>query len=140
MKGKMNVAESAMSRGDKKPNSYRLNPRFSMGAWAIKMALGVYLLPGNVPSSFAGYIINTQVQSAPGTNRYTWTVHNQDQSWGFDEFAIEVPAETRVLAYTVPPPYANPDGNAYWIMEEQRDAWLDPHDGRVVVPAPQAGR
>ncbi|MGH7968358.1 MAG: lectin-like protein, partial [Limisphaerales bacterium] len=106
----------------------------------IKMALGICLLAGGIATSFAGYTIKTQVETVAGVNRYTWTVYNQDQSWGLDMFAIEVPAQLKVLAYTVPTPYSNPDRTAYWIMQERQDAWIDPHDARVILPAAQTGR
>lgn len=92
-----------------------------------------------VVTARAGYKIDVQVESAPGTNRYTWVVHNEDQSWGLDQFVIEVPVQTRVLACMVPPPYSNPDGNAYWIMQERQEPWVDPHDSRTVSPRPRAG-
>jgi hypothetical protein len=57
-----------------------------------------------------------------------------------DLFGIEVPVQTRVWAHTVPPPYTNPDGTAYWEMQEILEATIDPHDGSVTVPAPQPGR
>jgi len=87
----------------------------------------------------AGYKVEVQVDTAPGTNRYTWRVHNEDQSWGLDQFVIEVPVQTRVLTFTVPPPYSNPDGNARWIMQERQQPWLDAHDGRVISPSPRVG-
>src|SRR6266702_1268695 len=103
-----------------------------------KLALAICLLVASI-SARAGSIVDSHVETVAGTNRYTWTVYNQDQSWGLDGFAIEVPAQTRVLAHTIPAPYSNPDGNAYWIMEERHEASVDPHDSRVNVPAPKPG-
>ena len=94
----------------------------------------------SVASSLAGYTVQTQVEKTSTQIHYTWTVHNQDQSWGLDQFAIDVPRETRVLAHTVPPPYGNPDGNAYWVMVQTREAQVDPHDEREWLPAAKAGR
>jgi len=94
----------------------------------------------SVTSSLAGYTVQAQVEKASTQIHYTWTVYNQDQSWGLDQFAIDVPTETRVLAHTVPPPYGNPDGNAYWVMVETREAQVDPHDQRAWLPAAKAGR
>src|SRR6266478_202739 len=87
----------------------------------------------------AAYVVDSHVQTAAGTNHYSWTVYNEDQSWGLDGFAIEVPVQTRVLDHTVPAPHANPDRNAYWIMEERYEAWVDAHDGQVSTPAPRPG-
>ena len=87
----------------------------------------------------AGYQVQVQVDTSTGTNRYTWKVHNEDEAWGLDQFVIEVPVQTKVLSYTVPPPYSNPDGNAYWIMQERQEPWRDAHDGRIISPAPRAG-
>jgi len=90
--------------------------------------------------SFAGYTVQTDFQTGPGTNSYAWTVYNQDQTWGLDMFGIEVPLQTVVLSYTVPPPYANPDGTAYWIFQQTTSATIDPHDNSVTVPASQPGK
>ncbi|HZR16228.1 MAG TPA: C-type lectin domain-containing protein [Verrucomicrobiae bacterium] len=87
----------------------------------------------------AGYKVEVQVDTASGVNRYTWKVHNEDEAWGLDQFVIEVPVQTKVLSYTVPPPYSNPDGNAYWIMQERQEPWRDAHEGRIISPAPRAG-
>ena len=106
--------------------------------WAGKVGVAISLLAGSI-SSWAGYLVDSHVEAAAGTNRYTWTVYNQDQAWGLDGFAIEVPVQTRVLARTVPPPHSNPYRTAYWIMEERYEAWVDPHDGKVGIPAPQPG-
>lgn len=100
----------------------------------------VCLLAGSIAWSFAGYTVNSQVQTAAETNHYTWTVHNQDQTWGLDQFAVDVPVEIRVLAHTVPPPYTNPDGTAFWVMHETREAQVDPHDGKAWLPAAPSGR
>lgn len=97
-------------------------------------------LLASVTSSLAGYSVQSQVAKSSEKIQYTWTVHNQDESWGLDQFAIDVPAQTRVLASSVPPPYANPNGNAYWVMVETREAQADPHDGRAWLPAAKPGR
>ncbi len=123
MRGKTDSVKSPLSTG---------NRRRKVGA-------GICLLAASIMSSWASYAVNSHVETVAGTNRYTWTVYNQDQSWGLDGFAIEVPAQTRVLAHTIPAPYSNPDGNAYWIMEERHEASVDPHDRRVNVPAPKPG-
>lgn len=94
-----------------------------------------------VPSSFAGYTVNGKVEPAEGGYRYTWTVHNQDQSQGLDVFVIEVPVQTRVLAYSVPPPYSNPEGSgAQWVFGESYEAQIDPHDNQAWLSAPPAGK
>jgi hypothetical protein len=105
---------------------------------AGKLGVAICLLAGSV-SSWAGYLVDSHVETAAGTNYYSWTVYNEDQAWGLDGFAIEVPVQTRVLARTVPPPHSNPDRTAYWIMDERYEAWVDPHDGKVSIPAPQPG-
>src|SRR5437016_1493907 len=109
---------------------------------AIKQAgrtgVAMCLFAGSI-SSWAGYVVDSHVETAAGTNYYSWTVYNEDQSWGLDGFAIEVPVQTRVLAHTVPAPHSNPDRNAYWIMEERYEAWVDAHDGQVSTPAPRPG-
>jgi len=71
---------------------------------------------------------------------YEWAVHNKNQRQGLDHFAVGVPIETQVLAHTVPPPYANPHGNAYWVMLETQTAQVDAHDGKAWLPAAQPGR
>ncbi len=91
------------------------------------------------PGRWAGYLVDSHVETTGETNHYTWTVYNQDQSWGLDGFAIEVPVQTRVLAHTVPPPQWSPGCTAYWIMEERYEASVDPHDGKINVPAPRPG-
>jgi hypothetical protein len=103
-----------------------------------KAGVAICLLGGTM-ASWAGYVVDSHIEARDGTNRYTWTVYNQDQSWGLDGFAIEVPIQTRLLTHTVPPPHSNPDGNAYWIMEERYEASVDPHNGKVNVPAPRPG-
>src|SRR5258708_6012814 len=111
--------------------------RIKTEARFIKAVLGGLLGGSSALSSLADYTINSQVESAAGINRYTWTVQNQGESWGLDFFAIEVPAATQVLDFTVPQPFSNPDRIAYWIMEQKYEAWVDPHDGRVIVPVPR---
>jgi len=106
--------------------------------WIIKAGVAGCLLEAAM-TSWAGYVVDSHLETSGGTNRYTWTVYNQDQSWGLDAFAIEVPIQTRLSAHTVPPPPSNPDGNAYWIMEERYEASVDPHNGKVNVPAPGSG-
>src|SRR5215475_2797497 len=92
-----------------------------------------------VISARAGYLVDSHVETNSGTNYYTWTLHNEDQSWGFDGLAIEVPVETRILAHTIPPPYSNPDRTAHWIMQERHEAQIDGHDGSPSIPAPHTG-
>src|SRR5258708_5188073 len=106
--------------------------------WMGKAGVAICLLAGST-SSWASYVVDSHIETTNGTNRYTWTVYNQYQSWGLDGFAIEVPITTRLLAHTVPPPHSNPDRNAYWIMEERYEASVDPHNGKVNVPAPRSG-
>jgi len=105
---------------------------------ALKMAV-VFGLLGGCMTSWAGYIIDSHVETEAGTNRYTWTVYNEDQAWGLDGFAIEVPVQTHVLGRTVPGPYSDTDHTGYWVMEERHEACVDPHDGRVSIPAPRPG-
>ena len=121
----------------KRQFNFRSEPRAS--SVVTRIILGFYLLLLGLARASGGYSIEVHVETSPGTNRYTWTVHNEDQSWGLDQFAVEVPDQTRVLAFTVPPPYSNPDTNAYWIMQERKEAWVDPHDGMTVTPLPRAG-
>ncbi len=128
-----------------KSNTQRLGERdsrrfrpLSAAASAGRLAAAICLLVGGV-SCWAGYIVDSRVETAAGTNYYSWTVYNEDQSWGLDGFAIEVPVQTRVLAHTLPAPHANPDRNAYWVMEERYEACVDPHDGKVSIPAPRPG-
>jgi hypothetical protein len=92
-------------------------------------------------SGFAGYTVNSRVEPVEGGYRYTWTVHNQDQAQGLDVFVIEVPVQTRVLAYSVPPPYSNPEGSgAQWVFGESYEAQVDPHDNQAWVEAPGVGK
>jgi hypothetical protein len=118
----------------------------SIGYWPTLGAIGcartlgfaICLLVGSI-SCWAGYVVDSRIEKSTGTNYYTWTVYNEDQSWGLDGFAIEVPVQTRLLAHTIPTPHSNPDRTAYWIMEERYEAEVDPHDGRVSIPAPRPG-
>jgi RNA polymerase sigma factor (sigma-70 family) len=87
-----------------------------------------------------GYTIDSHAEQNAQGYRYVWTVHNQDQSWGLDQFAIEVPIKTHVLTNSIPPPYSNPDGSAYWTVQESRQAQVDDHDGRVWLPAAGPGK
>lgn len=103
--------------------------------WSV---LAICLL-ASTASSWAGYVVDSHIETSAGTNRYSWSVYNEDQSWGLDGFAIEVPVQTRILAHTVPAPHSNPDGNAYWVMEERYEASIDPHDGKESIPAPRPG-
>src|SRR6266542_3072292 len=119
-------------------SSRRDCPPFSAIDQVAKLRVAFCLLASCV-SSLAGYLVDSHIESAAGTNRYTWTVYNEDQAWGLVGFAIEVPVQTRVLSRTVPPPYSNPDRTAYWIMGEQFEASVDPHDGKVDIPAPRPG-
>src|SRR5205085_6621759 len=73
-----------------------------------RLAFVICLLVAGI-SARAGYIVDSHIEVTADTNYYTWTVYNQDQSWGLDGFAIEVPVETRILAHSVPAPYSNPD-------------------------------
>ena len=84
------------------------------------------------------YSVKSHVEKNGQGYCYKWSVHNQHQRWGLDQFAIEVPIETHVVAHSVPPPYS--DANAYWIMQETREAQVDPHDGRSWLPAAKPGR
>src|SRR5258708_4330740 len=100
----MNIAKSLASLCRKRqPRPHQLP--LSISEWARKVALGICLFAGCTASSFAGYTIKSHVETVAGTNYYTWTVYNQDQPWGLDGFAIEVPLQTRVLGRTIPPPY-----------------------------------
>jgi hypothetical protein len=46
-----------------------------------------------------------------------------------------------VLAYTVPPPYSNPEGSgAQWVFGESHEAQVDPHDNQAWLSAPPAGK
>src|SRR5581483_4985293 len=120
---------------------WRLNfQAFWQGLRPISMHGLSFLLISCGPVAIgAGYKVGVQVDTASGVNRYTWKVHNEDEAWGLDQFVIEVPVQTKVLSYTVPPPYSNPDGNAYWIMQERQEPWRDAHEGRIISPAPRAG-
>src|SRR5438067_614971 len=134
----MNIAKHfEPKRQERQPKHHQL---ILTNDCAGRVALGIFLLVGSIASSLAGYTIISHVDTAAGTNTYNWMVYNQDQSWGLDGFAIEVPLQTRVLARTIPPPYSNPDRTAYWIMEERYDVSVDPHDGRANVPAPRPGK
>jgi len=115
----------------------RRAPRGAIGP-GEKTAVAILLLAGSL-SCWAGYTVDSRVETAAGTNYYTWTVYNQDQTWGLDGFTIEVPLETRVLTRTLPAPYTNPDSTAYWIMEERHEGQVDAHDGEVNIPAPRPG-
>ena len=106
---------------------------------AVRNLMAVFGLIAGANVCLAGYSVDSHVESAGGTNYYSWVVYNEDQRWGLDGFAVEVPVETRVLARTVPEPHANPDHTAYWVMEERHEASVDPHDTRVSIPAPRRG-
>jgi len=133
----MNGTELIKQRRRERRPTCRRPPRSAIER-AAKLGVTICLLAGSI-SSWAGYIVDTHVEVAGGTNHYTWTVYNEDQSWGLDGFAIEVPVQTRVLAHTVPPPYSNPNRAAYWHMAERYEEQVDAHDGRVNVPAPRPG-
>ena len=99
------------------------------------------LLVAFCSSSFASYTVNGKVEPAEGGYRYTWTVHNQDQSQGLVVFVIEVPVQARVLAWSVPPPYSNPEGSrAQWVFHESYEAQVDPNDNQAWLSAPPAGK
>jgi hypothetical protein len=87
----------------------------------------------------AGYTVKSHVKRTEQGYYYEWTVHNKNQSQGLDHFAVEVPIETEVLAHTVPLPYANPHGYAYWVMLETQTAQVDAHDSNAWLPAAQPG-
>lgn len=120
------------------PNFTHLSAGCMSADWMVKAGVSICLLAGCL-SSWAGYVVDSHVETTDGTNRYTWTIYNQDQSWGLDGFAVEVPIATRLLAHTIPPPHSNPDRNAYWIMEERYQASVDPHNGKANVPEPRSG-
>ncbi|HXB60191.1 MAG TPA: serine/threonine-protein kinase [Candidatus Acidoferrales bacterium] len=87
------------------------------------------------------YIVLSHVEKTEQGYCYVWTVHNQNQDMGLDQFAVEVPAETKVLTNSVPPPYfGNPDGNDQWEMQETPEAQVDPHDGNTWLPAAKPGK
>jgi len=117
-----------------------VNYRFGIFGWSAKILVAGCLLAGNVVSSLASYKVKTEVESTAGCNHYTWIVQNQDQSRGLDQFVVDIPVQTHILTNTVPPPYSNPDGSAYWVMRQTREAQVDPHDGKVWLPAAQPGR
>ena len=133
----MNGAKS-MKQRRRECSSRRAPLSLSGVGRAARLGVGICLLAGGI-SCWAGYVVDSHVETAAGTNYYSWTVYNEDQSWGLDGFALEVPVQTRVLAQTVPAPYSNPDGSAYWVMEERYEASIDPHDGKVSIPAPRPG-
>ena len=133
----MNGTRSTERNGPERGSKSR-RPALSTLHLARKAALTILLL-GAAISCWAGYTVDSRVETAGGTNYYTWTVYNQDQTWGLDGFTIEVPLETRVLARTFPAPYANPDGTAHWVMEERHERQVDAHDGRENIPAPRPG-
>src|SRR5258707_6307547 len=122
----MNGTESIKQRHRDDCSAWRRPPLVAIDR-AGKLGVTIGLLTASI-SSWAGYIVDSHVEVATGTNRYTWTVYNEDQSWGIDGFEIEVPVQTRVLAHTVPPPYLNPDRTAYWHMEERYEEQVDAHD------------
>jgi hypothetical protein len=95
------------------------------------------LLTACLPPAFAGYLVQTRLDSTDETHRYTWTVHNEDQSSGLNQFVVEVPANLRILDHTLPAPFQNPDGSAKWIMSESYTAQVDAHDSREWLPAPR---
>ena len=90
------------------------------------------------------YIVLSHVEKTEQGYCYVWTVHNQNQGTGLDQFAVEVPVETKVLTNSVPPPYFGYfDGNTYWEMQETTEAQVDPHDGHdgnTWLPAAKPGK
>jgi hypothetical protein len=86
------------------------------------------------------YTVKSHVKRTGQGYYYEWTVHNKNQSRGLDHFAVEVPIETQVLAHTMPSPYANPHGTAYWEMLQTQTAQVDAHDGNAWLPAAQPGK
>src|ERR1051325_11202153 len=101
---------------DTKQNGQRRRESSSRRDWpplsatdrVAKLGVAICLLASSV-SSLAGYLLDSHIDPAGRTMRYTWTVYNEDQAWGLVGFAIEVPVQTRVFARTEPPPYSNPD-------------------------------
>src|SRR5437773_2439250 len=89
--------------------------RLPQGAAGRPILLTILFVACGAVHCFAGYAIKTsQVQTTGRGTQYTWTVLNEDESSGLDMFAIEVPGELKLRTNTVPPPYSNPNGNAYW--------------------------
>lgn len=107
------------------------------GIVIVAVCVAIFLWLMNAPKE---YVVKSHVQKNGQAYSYVWTVHNKNQSWGLDEFAVEVPIQTHVLTNSVPPPYSNPDGNAYWIMQETSQAQVDPHDGRTWLRVPEPGK
>ena len=87
-----------------------------------------------------GYSVTSRVEQSGQGITYVWTVHNHQQDWGLDQFAVEVPVNTRVLTNSLPPPFDNSDESAQWTIQETRQQQVDPHDGNAWLPAPQAGK
>jgi hypothetical protein len=64
-----------MNRSLPEANPHWANHLFRINGWVVVLA--GCLVAGSVISSFAGYNIETQVETAGGTNRYTWTIQNE---------------------------------------------------------------
>ncbi|MGA2854054.1 MAG: hypothetical protein ABSE90_07995 [Verrucomicrobiota bacterium] len=107
------------------------------GTATVLVCIAILLWLMNTPKE---YVVKSQVEKSGQAYCYVWTVHNINQSWGLDEFAVEVPIQTHVLTNSSPPPYHNPDGSAYWIEQETSEAQVDPHDGKAWLPTPEPGK
>jgi serine/threonine protein kinase len=97
------------------------------------------VMPGkDVPKD---YTVESHVEKTGQGYCYVWTVHNQNQLMGLDQFAVEVPVETEILTNSIPPPCSgNPDGNDLWEMQETPEARVDPYDGNTWLPAAKPGK
>ena len=92
-------------------------------------------------SDIGHYVVEAHVEKTGQGYRYTWTVENEDQVMGLDQFAVLVPKGTPVLANSVPPSFGgNPDGNDRWVMSETAEAQVDPNDGNTWLPAARPGK
>jgi len=90
------------------------------------------------------YTVESHVEKTELGYCYVWTVHNQNQLMGLDQFAVEVPVETEVLTNSVPPPYiGDSDESVHWEMRETPEAQIDTydgHDGNTWLPAAKPGK
>jgi hypothetical protein len=111
-----------------------MNPHYSPNL--IIALLSILICTAHAQS---GYSVHTEVDTQNGKRVFTWTVSNQDQSPGLSSFVMEVPTEIKLLAVTIPPPYSHTQSIAAWKMEERTEAYIDPHDQRVIFPAPKKG-
>ena len=112
-----------------------------VGALLVAGIIIIVLWPMNVSKD---YIVKSHVEQTEQGYCYVWTVHNQNQLLGLDQFAVEVPVETKVLTNSVPPRYfGDPDANTYWKMHETPEAQIDNyegHDGTTWLPAAKSGK